>query len=208
MPARAALSTADRRSARQRPTTYRQVMRHFPTAVAVLTVAAHDGPRGMTANSITSLSLEPELLLACVRRQSRFAASLRATGEFAVNVLQERQENIARWFASPARLAAADEFSGVPWRSSPDNGQPVLAGAAIAIGCHTADLLRRGDHLVVIGEITGCAVNPDARPLLWHRGSYHQIGGPASAGPCTGRSAISFPALRAIARNFKEKCLP
>lgn len=168
------------------PTTYRSVMRYFPTAVTVLTAMTSTGPRGMTASSVTSLSLEPELLIACVRQHSRFADALNCSGGFVVNVLDEQQSGIARWFASPERFTAADEFLGVPWYASPGSRHPRLADTIGVIECRTTDLVPRGDHVIAIGEIVDCGAKPSARPLLRYVGEFRRISAALSDGSRTG----------------------
>lgn len=151
-------------------------MRHFPTAVAVLTTVADGRPVGMTAGSVTSLSMEPELLMACVRQGSRLGDAIAESGWFVVNVLDEGQSALARWFASAERFSAEDEFAEINWFPSAASGHPLLAGVAGVLECRTAQLMPAGDHVIAIGEVISCEARPSARPLLRYTGRYHAIG--------------------------------
>lgn len=172
---------------------FRAAMRHFPTAVTVLTVTTATGPVGMTAGTVTRVSAEPELLSVCLRRDSRLAAAVAEQGGFAVNLLQSHQTEIARWFASPARFGAADEFGGVAWYPAPGEGHPLLADAACVLGCRTAAVIPGGDHVVVIGRVLLCRLSPSARPLISYRGQFHTLDGPPTGGgaPVGGQAKIS-----------------
>jgi flavin reductase (DIM6/NTAB) family NADH-FMN oxidoreductase RutF len=162
------------------PSTFRRVMGAFPTGVTVLTAMVAQNPRGMTANSVTSLSLDPLLVLACVKRDGRFARTVADTREFAVNVLAEHQRGVAGWFASSRRFAAPDEFAGFDWRPSPYTDAPLLAGTAAYLDCRIVDLTTRGDHVVVFGEVVDCAADPDRDPLVWFGGNYRRLDRPGA----------------------------
>lgn len=169
-------ATSERPPALAPPTTFHGVMRHFPTGVAVLTTVAGTRPVGMTAGSVTSLSMEPELLMACVRQGSRLATAVSESGWFVVNVLEERQSAVAQWFASPDRFSEVDEFAGIGWVPSPASGYPLLEGVAGVLECRTTELMPVGDHVIAVGEVAYCEARPSARPLLRYTGQYHAIG--------------------------------
>ncbi|UQI45549.1 flavin reductase family protein [Streptomyces sp. HU2014] len=154
---------------------FRAAMRHLPTAVAVLTVRTGTGPAGMTAGSVTSVSMDPELLSVCLRQGSRLTAAIAESGGFVVNLLQEHQSAIARWFASAERFGMTDEFHGIGWHPAANGGHPVLADAACVFECRTEGQVPNGDHLLTIGWVTACRVSPSARPLLSYQGRYHKI---------------------------------
>jgi flavin reductase (DIM6/NTAB) family NADH-FMN oxidoreductase RutF len=151
---------------------FRRVMGAFPTGVTVLAAMAGRSPRGMTANAVLSLSLDPMLVLAAVRRNGRFAGTLAGAGEFSVNVLAEQQREVADWFASPLRYESPDEFAAVAWRRSRRTGAPLLEGAAAHLDCRVVDLTPGGDHVVLVGEVLDCAADHDRGPLVWFGGAY------------------------------------
>ncbi|MFC5747181.1 flavin reductase family protein [Actinomadura rugatobispora] len=151
---------------------FRRVMGAFPTGVTVLAAMAGRSPRGMTANAVLSLSLDPMLVLAAVKRGGRFASTMAGVREFSVNVLAEQQREIADWFASPVRYEAPDEFAAVAWRRSRRTDAPLLEGAAAHLDCRVVELTPGGDHVVLVGEVLDCAADHDRSPLVWFGGGY------------------------------------
>jgi 3-hydroxy-9,10-secoandrosta-1,3,5(10)-triene-9,17-dione monooxygenase reductase component len=152
------------------PARFREVMGHFATGVAVVTVAGPDGPVGMTANSVCSLSLEPLLLLVCFDNDARTLPVVQERARFGVNVLAAGQEHLARLFAS--KRVEREKFAGV--RHSVHDGIPVIEGALAWVGCTLQRLVPGGDHTIGIGAVTAAELGParTGEPLLWYRGRY------------------------------------
>ena len=150
---------------------FREVIGHFATGVAVVTCTGPDGPAGLTTNAVTSLSLDPLLLLVCFDNGSRTLPAVRATGRFAVNVLAEGGEELARVFASK-QLLGHEKFESVT--HTVDHGVPVLDDALAWLVCDLRELLPGGDHTIGIGAVRQMGTGPraDARPLLWYQGAY------------------------------------
>lgn len=149
------------------PELFRAVMGRFATGVTVVTAAGPEGPVGMTANAITSLSLDPLLLLVCFDKEARTLRVVRDSGFFGVNVLAAGQEDLARTFASKA--PEDQKFAGVAHRVH--DGIPVLEGAHGWIGCRLQQLVAGGDHMIGIGSVTAAEAG-DGEPLVWHGGRY------------------------------------
>jgi flavin reductase (DIM6/NTAB) family NADH-FMN oxidoreductase RutF len=149
------------------PDRFRSVMGHFATGVTVVTVATDDGPVGMTANAVCSLSLEPLLLLVCFDNAARTLPAVRENGRFGVNVLGSDQEDLARLFASkrPEREKFADVAHTV------HDGIPVIEGVLAWVGCRLERLIPGGDHTIGIGAVEAAEAGR-GEPLLWLRGSY------------------------------------
>ena len=150
------------------PSRFRAVMGHFATGVTVITVAGPDGPQGMTANAVCSLSLDPVLALVCFDNAARTLPVIRDAGRFGVNVLAEGQEALARLFAS--KLPEREKFAGVA--HSLHDGIPVLEGVLAWVGCELRELLPGGDHTIGIGAVTAAETGPEREPLVWYRGGY------------------------------------
>jgi 3-hydroxy-9,10-secoandrosta-1,3,5(10)-triene-9,17-dione monooxygenase reductase component len=150
---------------------FREVMGHFATGVAVVTCTGPDGPAGLTTNAVTSLSLDPLLLLVCFDNSSRTLPAVRASGRFAVNVLADGGQELARTFASK-QLLGHEKFEAVT--HTVDHGVPVLDDALAWVVCDLRELLPGGDHTVGIGEVHQMGIGPDpgASPLLWFQGGY------------------------------------
>lgn len=144
----------------------------FPTGVTVVTTCDVEGrPWGLTASSLTSVSLEPLYLLVCIGKGSR-AHDAVATGErFAVNVLAADSVDLSRRFAL---LDPGDRFDGVDYRTEV-TGSPVLERAAAWLDCNVAQLHDAGDHTIVVGEVLGCDADPDREPLVYHAGAYRSL---------------------------------
>ena len=149
------------------PQHFRDVMGRFATGVTVVTALGTEGPVGMTANAITSLSLDPLLLLVCFDNGARTLRVVRETRAFGVNVLARGQDDLARLFAS--KVPEVQKFAGVA--HDLHHGVPVLRGAHACIGCRLVDLLPGGDHVIGIGAVT-TAETGEGEPLVWHGGRY------------------------------------
>jgi flavin reductase (DIM6/NTAB) family NADH-FMN oxidoreductase RutF len=154
---------------RVEPSRFRAVMGHFATGVTVVTVAGPDGARGLTANAVCSLSLDPVLVLVCFDNAARTLPTVRRVGRFGVNVLHADHVELARRFAS--KVPEEDKFEGVGHYF--EEGIPVLTDAVAWVGCDLIELLPGGDHSIGIGAVvaaeTGTRVD---EPLLWYRGGY------------------------------------
>jgi flavin reductase (DIM6/NTAB) family NADH-FMN oxidoreductase RutF len=150
------------------PDRFRAVMGHFATGVAVVTATGPEGPTGMTANAVCSLSLDPLLLLVCFDNGARTLRVVRETERFGVNVLRAGQESLARRFAS--KLPEAEKFEGVP--HTVHDGIPVLEAALAWVGCALDRLVQGGDHTIGIGAVRAAETGADGDPLVWFRGGY------------------------------------
>jgi 3-hydroxy-9,10-secoandrosta-1,3,5(10)-triene-9,17-dione monooxygenase reductase component len=145
-------------------------MGSLPTGVTVVTATGPDGPAGATANAVSSLSLEPMLMLACLDRGSRTLLAVQAANRFGVNVLHAGQEAIARAFATKAPVA--DKWAGVEWRER--DGIPAIDDALAWVACDLRDVIAGGDHVIVTGEVTGLETN-EGDPLVFHQGRYRPL---------------------------------
>ena len=151
----------------------RDVMGHFATGVSVITARdGEDAPVGTTANAISSVSLDPPLLLACLAESSETLAAIRESGRFAVNVLAAHQREHSDRFAARGEASKAHE---VGFEDHP-LGVPVLPGALATIACEVEAIHRAGDHDIVVGHARALAHSGDAtEPLLFYKGSYSQL---------------------------------
>ncbi|PNG23515.1 flavin reductase family protein [Streptomyces cahuitamycinicus] len=152
----------------------RGVLGEFPTGVTVVTVGG-DAPRGMTANSFTSVSLAPPLLLVCVNNDAVMRRRLELCDTFAVSVLGSGQEAVARHFADHSRPAGIGQFDAVEWRTGPASGAPLIEGALVHLECAKWRVYEAGDHCVFLGEIHTATQWPGQDPLLFHRGQFRRL---------------------------------
>lgn len=139
----------------------------FLTGVTVVTTVDDAGaPIGFTANSFTSVSLDPPLLLVCLAKTSRNYAALTSARGFAVNILSEGQKDVSNTFARPVE----DRFASVKWQSGPF-GSPVFGDVAAWFDCAMHEVVDAGDHVILIGRVEGFD-NSGKAGLGYARGGY------------------------------------
>lgn len=153
------------------PSDFRAALGCFATGVAIVTARASDGERvGITINSLSSVSLEPPLVLFCLGKQSQWLEALRDAGHFVVNVLAEDQRTLSQRFA----VSSPDRWEGVEtetWKT----GAPVLRGCLAGIECETMTIHEGGDHLIMVGRVVRLASTRSGKPLIYFRGRYEQL---------------------------------
>ncbi len=153
----------------------RGVLGRFATGVTVVT-AGRTEPRGMTANSFTSVSLTPPLVLVCVVRTAAIHESIVAERAFAVSVLSADQEPLARKFADRSRPRGAREFEAVDSFPGRHTGAPVLSGALAWLECEVAAVYDGGDHSIFLGSVLGLGRTAEEDALLYFGGGFHTLG--------------------------------
>jgi flavin reductase (DIM6/NTAB) family NADH-FMN oxidoreductase RutF len=149
------------------PRALREAFGSFMTGVTVVTTLdANDDPLGFTANSFTSVSIDPPLVLVCMANSSINYDVLVNTDRFAINVLCEQQKEISNTFARPVE----DRFSAVNWRKGP-HGSPILEDVSAWFDCSSYKQVDAGDHVILIGKVEAFETN--ASPGLgYSRGAY------------------------------------
>ena len=150
------------------PHEFRRVMGHFPTGVSVITTRDGDERHGMTANSLTSVSLDPVMILACFNRGARTAVAIQKAGHFAVNILGDHQEEVSRRFAKPGM----DHFEGLEIHEL-----PLLPGCIAHLLCSVHDVVQAGDHDIVLGNVEECDLGANGNPLVFFQGGYRTLPG-------------------------------
>lgn len=144
----------------------------FMTGVTIVTALDEDGaPRGFTANSFTSVSLTPPLILFCISKASLSLDLFLKTPAFAVNILSDRQRDLSARFAAPVE----NRFADVDWTAGPA-GSPVLNGVSGWFDCELRNTVEAGDHHIVIGEVIGFDHNRK-EALGYSRGDYFSLAG-------------------------------
>ena len=153
------------------PKPLRSAFGAFATGVTVITTRQPDGtPRGFTANSFTSVSLDPPLLLVCLAKSAHSAEVFAQAPHFAVNILAEDQKAVSGLFAS----RAPDKFAQCAW--TPGHGDvPLIDGSLAQFACANHQLVDAGDHLILIGRIEDVATS-EGQPPGYFRGNYFSVG--------------------------------
>lgn len=149
----------------------RDAFGRFATGVTVVTTRQPDGtPRGFTANSFTSVSLDPPLLLICIGKTAHSCDTFAGCDHFTVNILADDQKEISGLFASQS----PDKFANVKWHPNAQN-IPVIDGALASFGCAQHRLVDAGDHLILIGRVLDFETS-DGDPLGYYKGAYFDLG--------------------------------
>lgn len=149
------------------PRALRDAFGAFATGVTVVATVGPDGkPLGFTANSFSSVSLDPPLLLICLARTSRNFAAMTEAGGFAVNILSDSQKDVSNTFARPVE----DRFATVDWAFGP-HGSPVLADVAAWFDCRLEQVIEAGDHVILLGRVEAFG-NSGRNGLGYARGGY------------------------------------
>lgn len=151
--------------------TLRDAMGCFATGITIVTSRAADGsPIGLTANSFTSVSLNPPLLLVSIANNAGSAETLRQAEQFAVNVLQTSQQPASNRFAGKGE----DRFAATAWHEG-ETGMPLLDGSLGSFECKRHAVHDGGDHFLLIGEVVRAQFEPRRDPLLYFRGKYRRL---------------------------------
>lgn len=161
------------------PRAFRDVLGLFATGIAIVVSDCGGEIRAMTANAVSSLSLDPMLMLFCPSKKAKLAQHLSELQHFSINFLRDDQQSLSTYFAGGWKEGPAPPFRFVPWR-----GAPRLEGCLAALSCEKQQVIDAGDHWLVVGRVLALhrGIEPH-RPLLFFRGNYRHIdffeGGPA-----------------------------
>lgn len=147
---------------------FRTAAGYWPTGVAVITtVDAQERPYGLTANAVTSLSVNPLQYLICVDRRATSLPVILDSRVFCLNFLAQGQEDVARIFASKKDY----KFGDFAWHRLP-NGLPVIDGSLAQIACEVAAVHDGGDHRIITGTVSHIGIT-GGQPLMFYRGAFH-----------------------------------
>lgn len=149
----------------------RSVLGSFLTGVTVVATRTPEGdPVGFTANSFTSVSLDPPLILVCLANSSGNIDVFSKNSSFAVNILSNQQQTISNTFASPVD----DRFAGLEFRQEV-TGSPIIEHCAAWLDCEMHETVEGGDHVIMIGRVVGCG-QLEHGPLAYYQGGYVDLG--------------------------------
>ncbi len=148
----------------------RQALGRFATGVTVVTCLGDKGPCGITANSFSSVSLDPPLILWNIAKVSNSLRAYLAAEHFAINVLGADQRDLSHHFAQSDHTV----FKGIEYSVS-EHGVPMLPDTIASFECRTHEIHECGDHFIIIGEVERFD-SSDGDPLLFFGGDYHLRG--------------------------------
>jgi flavin reductase (DIM6/NTAB) family NADH-FMN oxidoreductase RutF len=153
------------------PKQLRSILGSYATGVTVVTtVDACEAPVGVTANSFTSVSLEPPLVSWCLRRDSYSLFAFRRSRRYTINVLGSSHKELCAQFAK----GGPQKWRGIAYRLG-ENGCPILEQAIATVECKTVGEYDAGDHIILIGEVGRASAENVAQPLVFFRGRYYQL---------------------------------
>lgn len=149
---------------------FRDAMGCFTTGITVITARSQEGENvGCTANSFSSVSLDPPLVLWAIAKNANCYDAFIEAKNFAVHVLHSGQEDMSRLFATKD----IDKFSEIKWSQGQD-GTPLLNDYSVRFECTTENIFEGGDHMIIVGRVFNMD-NPDAEPLGFYQGKYAKI---------------------------------
>ncbi|MDO8188982.1 flavin reductase family protein [Conexibacter sp. JD483] len=151
------------------PSAFRDVIGHFASGVTVITTALDGALHGTTASAVSSLSLEPPMLLIAMNRSSATGQAVLRSGAFAVNILGEGDDELARRFAAKGD----DKFDGVGVEIG-DHGQPLLVDALAQLVCRVTQQVEAATHVVFFAAVHEATARPGA-PLAYYRGKFGRL---------------------------------
>jgi flavin reductase (DIM6/NTAB) family NADH-FMN oxidoreductase RutF len=154
---------------------FRRAMSRFATGVTLITTCLDGELHGMTANAVTSLSLDPMMVLVCVDKTADTHDILSKAGVFAVNILNKEQSDISNRFAKK-EFENAHGLDDLP-HSVAVTGAPIIEGAIAYLDCRTVTEHHGGDHTIFIGEVAEARELSDGEPLVFYRGEYGEFKG-------------------------------
>ena len=162
-----AVIRADRQADKAR---LREIMGHYATGASIVTATFDGKPHGLAVNSLTSVSLEPPLILFCPAKSSDTWPAIRDAGHFVVNILAHGQLDMLKKFAKKG----ADRFADVGYHDSP-SGSPVLHDVLAHLECRIEEIYDAGDHYVTLGRVLDLDVSDTGVPLVFYRGGFHEL---------------------------------
>jgi flavin reductase (DIM6/NTAB) family NADH-FMN oxidoreductase RutF len=148
---------------------FREAIAHFATGVTVITTTQDGKPAGMTASAVSSVSLDPVLLLVCINHTLPTHVAIESSRRFVVNVLGEGQQELALHFAR----RSPDKFAGVTLKENVD--LPVLADSIAYFVCDVHERFTGGDHSIFLGLVRECGTTPGKRPLVYFQSKFGAI---------------------------------
>jgi flavin reductase (DIM6/NTAB) family NADH-FMN oxidoreductase RutF len=159
------------------PGEFRRAMARFATGVTVVTARGRH-PHAMTANAVSSVSLDPALLLVCIEQDARVHDAVLDDGRFGVSVLAEDQVRISDWLATRGRPLVG-QLAQVPTVDGPALGVPLVGGALATFECLVEAAHLAGDHTIVVGAVQALDVDEHREhPLVWFAGEYRGLAHP------------------------------
>jgi len=146
---------------------FRDAMGKFVTGITVVTTKDDKDIHGMTVNAFMSISLDPKLIAISIDENASMYTKLQETKRFGISILKEEQKEISMIFAKQMERDREIQYTF-------QDGVPVIEDTLATISCSVKDMVKAGDHMIFIGEVTDLTVN-DGEPILYFDGDYRNI---------------------------------
>jgi len=157
------------------PAFFRKVMGHFVTGVTVVTALDGERPQGITVNALSSVSLDPPLVMVALDRGRFITPTVRRARRYAVNILADDQQALSDCFAGAPVEPGREEFCGAAWHAG-TTGLPVIDGAIATLECTVVETFSAGDHDLFIGRVDALDNEEHhPQPLLYYRRRYLRV---------------------------------
>lgn len=150
---------------------FKESLSRLPTGVSIITTQYQNKLYGFTANSFTSVSLNPPLVSFCLDKSAKSMTAFRCSKIFAVSILAENQESLSRHFAK----GSDHKFLSVDYQIGQLSKCPLINGAICWIECEITYQHEGGDHIIFIGEVKVSTINNNSNPLVYFAHQYRQI---------------------------------
>jgi flavin reductase (DIM6/NTAB) family NADH-FMN oxidoreductase RutF len=154
---------------------FRDAMRHLPAGVCVISVGEGAERTGLTATSVSSLSIDPPTMLVSVNRASSSYEALTRHRAFGVNVLAAEHQAVANAFSGREGAQGAERYTVGRWLAL-SSGVSVLSDAVAVFDCEVEERIERHSHAIVIGRVRGLLIPGGPSALVYWRGGYDQLG--------------------------------
>jgi flavin reductase len=156
------------------PARFREAMSRVGAAVHIVTTDGAAGPAGITASAVTSITVEPPMMLFCINKDSRSAAKVIENGVFCINTLARADQRLSDIFAGRSGHKPEERFASSAWTVL-STGSPVLASALVAFDCRLVEAKPVGTHLMMIGTVEAIEIAPKAEALMYAHREYWQL---------------------------------
>lgn len=151
------------------PDVFKAAMRRLAASVSIVVAKGDEGPVGMAATSITSLTVDPPAVLVCVNRMTSLHALLVPTAPLSVNLLARHHREVSMAFGGGT--PRDERFKVGDWQEAA-NGLPMLADAQTNLECVIDAMLAYGTHSIVIARVIRARVSDTVAPLIYQDGGY------------------------------------
>lgn len=152
--------------------TFKKVLGSFCTGVTIVTFKNNETAHGLTVSAFSSLSLDPPLVLVCIKKDGVSHKMMLETDSFAVNILSDKQMDLA-WRFADSKLNSEERFAGAELAT--DASQPVFAENLSHLICKITDRFEGGDHSIFVGEVQEAGINEGEKPLVYFSGGFPKI---------------------------------